>query len=335
MADNGRLVYSILSLKGLIVKVILIIIMMPKLLLFPFLIISIWVGAQNLVPDPGFEIHNDPCTDNWPGLTHWFNPNTATPDLMCTPEGECNQVLTEEFLDETLIPIPFEGNCMAGLYCCTTEFSPQSRDYFSTQLIEPLVSGTEYVLSFYLSRMVLMNLAIDRIGAYFSNLPLSIDNPVVIEVTPQAETSGEVLTPDLTWLLINLTFIAEGGEQYLTLGNFREYNDMTVVNTGSSWKNWDHAYYFFDNVTVQPTLTVGGNENFELIQSAHIQKGNLYLSSNSSTDYFVYDLLGRRVLHGHMQSGIQIEAIEWMPNGIYIVQFRSKQKNYSLRLWKE
>jgi hypothetical protein len=296
--------------------------------------ISYFGGAQNLVPDPGFEIHNDPCTDNWPGLTHWFNPNTATPDLMCTPDGFCSQILTQEFMDETMIPNPIEGNCMAGLYCCSTEFTQQTRDYFSTHLLEPLVAGTDYELSFYLSRMIIMSLAVDRIGAYFSTSPLEVDNPTVIDLIPQAETIGEVLTPDLVWELINLTFTASGGEQYLTLGNFREYNEMTVVNTGSSWKNWNHAFYFFDNVTLQPVLSVG-QIDMETIQSVQYQLGKLHLSSNVYAEYFIFDLMGRKHMYGNLNPGIQTQNIDWLPKGLYIVQYISNQHINSIKFWKD
>lgn len=296
---------------------------------------SLSTNAQNLIADPGFEIHNDTCSNNWPGLTYWFNPNTATPDLRCTPEGHCSQVLTPEYLENTQMPYPYDGHCMMGFYWCYQEQSFQTRDYIATKLTEPLIAGVTYQLSFYLSRAIQMNLAIDKVGAYFSSDSVLVDHPSIIDVEPQVETSGEVLTPDLEWQLITLSYTAEGGEQFMLLGNFRDYNEMTVVNTGTSWKNWDNAYYFVDEVTLQPAVSVGFEDDLYVILEATPMGNQLYLSSNVPTKYQVYDIPGNQIIQGQMPPGSRFVPVEDLSPGVYIVTMQSNEQIRTKKFWKE
>jgi len=306
-----------------------------KSLLFLFLLLmSLPTNAQNLIADPGFEIHDPEC-DSWLKLVHWYNPSLGTPDLRCTPEGHCSQVLTPEYLENAQMPYPYEGNCMMGMYWCYIEQSFQTREYIATKLNEPLIAGMEYQLSFYLSRRIQMNLAIDKVGAYFSADSVLVDHPTIIDVEPQVETSGEVLTPDLEWELITLTYTAEGGEQHMVLGNFRDYHEMTVINTGTSWKNWDNAYYFVDEVVLQPAVSVGIEDDLAFLLEAIPMGNQLYLFSNVPIQYNVYDMLGRHFIQGQMLPGSRFVPVEDLSTGVYIVTMQSNEQIHTKKFWKE
>lgn len=307
----------------------------PLLFLF-LLLISLTANAQNLIADPGFEIHNDTCSNNWPGLTYWYNPNTATPDLACLPEGQCNQNLTPEFIEMFQYPLPYDGNCMMGMYWCYSEISSfQTREYIATKLISPLEADTEYVLSFFVSRAIRWNLAIDKVGAFFSNDSVLVDYYTIMQVEPQVETSGEVLTPDLEWQLITLTYTATGGEQHMVLGNFSDLDEMTVVNTGTSWKDWDNSYYFVDEVTLQPAVSVGIKEGAQHLLEAKPMGHQLYLSSNVPTQYQVFNVVGQSILQGQMPSGSRLVPIEDLSTGVYIVYMQSIEQTHTKKFWKE
>jgi len=292
-------------------------------------------SAQNLIADPGFEIHDPEC-DSGLNLVHWYNPSLGTPDLRCTPEGHCSQLLTSEFLESSQFPFPYEGNCMMGMYWCEIEIvNIQTREYIATKLIEPLVAGIDYELSFYLSRRIQMNLAIDRVGAYFSIDSVLVNHFTIMDVEPQVETSGEVLAPDLEWQLITLTYTAEGGEQHMVLGNFRDYHEMTVVNTGTSWKNWDNAYYFVDEVTLQPSFSVSVQYESEILQEGRLMGNQMYLMSNIPSEYRVFDVLGRPMLKGQMPPGKRFESLERLAAGVYILTMKSENQLFTMKFWKE
>jgi len=292
-------------------------------------------SAQNLIADPGFEIHDPEC-DSWLKLVHWYNPNTATPDLTCLPAGQCNQILTPEFIESFQYPLPYDGDCMMGMFWCYSEISSfQTREYIATKLISPLEAGTEYVLSFFVSRSIRWNLAIDKVGAFFSVDSTIVDYSTIMQVEPQVETSGEVLTPDLEWQLITLTYTATGGEQHMVLGNFRDYHEMTVVNTGTSWKNWDNAYYFVDEVTLQPSFSVSVQYESEILQEGRLMGNQMYLTSNVSSEYRVFDVLGRPMIQGEMPPGKRSESLERLAAGVYILTMQSENHRYTRKFWKE
>jgi hypothetical protein len=293
-------------------------------------------SAQNLIADPGFEIHDPEC-DSWLKLVHWYNPNTATPDLTCLPAGQCNQILTPEFIESFQYPLPYDGDCMMGMFWCYSEISSfQTREYIATKLISPLEAGTEYVLSFFVSRSIRWNLAIDKVGAFFFSVDSTIvDYSTIMQVEPQVETSGEVLTPDLEWQLITLTYTATGGEQHMVLGNFRDYHEMTVVNTGTSWKNWDNAYYFVDEVTLQPQVSTSVEDHFVVLLEGRVYSNELYLSSNVHANFRVFDVLGRPVMHGQLLPGNRIESLENLTAGMYVLTIQSGAEVYTRKFWKE
>ena len=248
--------------------------------------------GQELVPDPGFEIAN--C-DNYPQLEHWFNPNAATPDVITT-DG-CGVLLTDDLLSLGYAQA-FEGNKYIGLFCCyPVESSVQTREYLTTALEEIMEGGTVYEVSFRLRRLSAFDLAIDRIGVYFSNEAPMDTGFEVLDVEPQFETDGNILQPDSIWELIEFSYEAAGAENFLTIGNFRWPDEMVVLDTGSSSDDSNNAYYFFDEVHVQKTNTVmpllastltffmhnhqlminnGGNDQYEC--SFYDEKGGLLIA---------------------------------------------------------
>ena len=139
-------------------------------------------------------------------------------------------------------PITGEGYC--GGYSKLINF--EYREYLTAPLTEPLIAGTFYYVSFYVSPGETFGCAIDRIGAYFSiNSPNGSQN-TAINVTPQVESDQGFLDDFVNWILIEGCFQAEGGEAFITIGNF--HNDAnTPLNPGCSSGN---AYYYYENISV-------------------------------------------------------------------------------------
>lgn len=104
--------------------------------------------------------------------------------------------------------------------------------------------------------------ASDNLGVYFSNARFGTNTTAAL-FWPQPQAlllpAGQVLTDTLNYVYISRTFIAQGGEQYFTMGNFRP-NAATTVRAlrPSSHPLW--AAYAIDDVTVEavppPNLTL-------------------------------------------------------------------------------
>lgn len=130
---------------------------------------------------------------------------------------------------------------VSGRHSVTKEIFYEYREYFETRLTEPLESGGVYTLEFYVSlcdsstsnalgtRMC--HPATDRIGALFTQASVMNPDPLfygILPYEPTAESNpGLLLNDSLGWQHLQLPFVAEGGEEYMTVGFFRNMNQMT------------------------------------------------------------------------------------------------------------
>src|SRR4030095_5830516 len=78
-------------------------------------------------------------------------------------------------------------------------------------------------------------------------------NQPIVGITPQAVATS-IVSDTSAWTLIAATFIAAGGEDYLTIGNFNYNAALTIdtVNSGATGCALADAaaYYMIDSVNV-------------------------------------------------------------------------------------
>ena len=126
------------------------------------------------------------------------------------------------------------------------------REYIEVELNTPLQSGWKYAFSMYVSLSEYSRRACDAIGAYFSISILTYNNPQwgVLNYTPQARNVlGNVITDTANWILIADTFLAQGGEKFITIGNF-------LQDSSTNWIAYNPtalylaSYYYIDDVSV-------------------------------------------------------------------------------------
>ena len=222
------------------------------------ILIGYIVSAQNLVPNPSFEIYTQ-CPSAQTQISYvsqWNRPpnTTGTPDYF----NSCATGVINTPSNIYGTQAPFEGNGYVGIltYYQNT-FDSNVREYIQTQLISPLVAGETYQISFYVSLSENPGLASNNIGAIFTVSQLTgngTNKP--ISVTPQILTQDIVL--DATnWTQISGTYIATGNEQYLTIGNFFDNTQTQTQITGGTWGSTQTLYYI-DNVSV--TTILGQND---------------------------------------------------------------------------
>ncbi|MBX7183103.1 MAG: hypothetical protein K1X82_13410, partial [Bacteroidia bacterium] len=182
--------------------------------------------AQNLVPNPSFEEYSDcPTTEGQlENATGWVNPNPAS---QATPDyyNSCNCQNTNVF--NLCVPhstIGYQqahsGVAYAGVFTFSYLVS-NAREYLQIKLSDTLVQRRKYLVGFYCSlRDDLCNLATNNWGAFLSRDAIS-KNIFLIDTIPQlVNGSGIPLTSKTEWMLVSDTIEAEGGEAYITIGNF-------------------------------------------------------------------------------------------------------------------
>jgi len=150
------------------------------------------------------------------------------------------------------------GNGYAGIR--TDSYSPPStsnREYIQGTLSEPLNAGQCYYCEFWVKLFNLENtspyVAIDALSIYLSDTltQKTIGDPMDMYFPAQINNQiGRIITDTTNWTLISDTFIAQGGEQYFTVGTFKQEIEINKFFFGTPQTNF--SYYFFDNFSLCP-----------------------------------------------------------------------------------
>ena len=140
----------------------------------------------------------------------------------------------------------------------------ETKEYIYQQLSSPLQAGKIYCLSFYVSRADRISYAVKSIGAYFSNTVLSTGSLGYISANPQVVNQSGFITDTIGWTQIQGCFTANGGEEFITIGNFNSNANTDTLKiqpvNALSTSTVDIAYYYIDDITLIDQSTVGVNE---------------------------------------------------------------------------
>tara|TARA_Y100000589_G_scaffold147205_1_gene140793 strand:- start:27640 stop:28833 length:1194 start_codon:yes stop_codon:yes gene_type:complete len=213
--------------------------------------------CQNLVPNPSFEYFTS-CPSGFSQINSavpWFSANTyGTPDFLnsCAPTG----------LFSVSTPNNFRGfqNARTGvgyahIFVMPTIGPSDYREYIQVPLISPLVAGQLYEISFYVSLSDKSRYATNNLGVHISSSPTYSVGYYPMPYTPQINETS-IISDTSNWQLISGVYLASGGEQYITIGNFY-YDSLTAktINNPSSPNFFSDNGYYIDDVCVTP---VGG-----------------------------------------------------------------------------
>lgn len=232
------------------------------------LYLPIRIISQNLVPNPDFETYKS-CPTNI-GQTYrlynWYPPTGGSTDYY----NVCNNTLN----GEVGVPIHLTGNRPArsgagyiGLFLGHwPSFHPNKdsyREYITTKLKEPLKIGKTYCVSFYTAIHKRSIYAVDQASVLFHTDSIITDwfYYETINRTPQINNApGNILKDTVNWMHISQTFIADSAYNYLTIGNFKTYNN-TQAQTIRNYEPSDSylSYYYIEDVSV-----VEVNNNLDL-----------------------------------------------------------------------
>ncbi len=285
--------------------------------------------AQNLVPNPSFEdtiacpltFNNDDSL-----LTkHWFQPTIGSSDFYHGCSSPTQIGVPDNLFGNQ---VASSGQAYAGLYTYTGGVN--SREYISIKLLDSLVTGTNYYVSFNVS-LADEFLYASKIGAYIGND--SIDLPFYylnLNLLPQIESNGAV-TDKLTWTRISGIYQAIGGEEYLTIGNFRDSTNSDATFVGNGGTGW--AYYYIDDVCIsQDSLSCF---TFTDVEESQIQHDvNIYPTPTShqlsiDTELEIYeiniiDISGKTIKT--ITTDLNIVNVDDLSDGIYFIKVNTEER---------
>ena len=206
----------------------------------------------------------------------WFQPNEPN----ATPSSGCGKSSSDFFHTcSGNIPLvsfgnnfqyPNSGNGFSGIALFDPYIPNEARECFEVMLLVSL-KQKKYCVSWNTNLSSVSGIGANRVGAHFSKDTVFQTGPWQrIPVIPQIENLA-IVTDTQNWVPFHQIFTAEGGERYMTIGNFREAAliDSIVVNPSLRW-----PYYNFDDFGVYelPEISVGlGGEIDTLGENVSLQ----------------------------------------------------------------
>ncbi|MEQ8910528.1 MAG: T9SS type A sorting domain-containing protein [Vicingaceae bacterium] len=184
---------------------------------------------------------------------------------------------------------------------------------------------------------------------YFSSNAVSGNHREHLPYTPQLVVSPNTyITDRINWVKIDLQYQAQGGEEYITIGNFNDTNyiDTTFVPGGGSQVWMQASYYYLDDIwlshcdSLPESLVTGLNEpflrqRFKVYPNPFVSEITLESKSKENLVFALYNSLGQEV-------EVQIQQFEGryqivtddIPIGLYWLQINDGLRSKTVKLIK-
>ncbi len=127
------------------------------------------------------------------------------------------------------------------------------REYIQTRLKQKLTVGKSYCIKYYVSLWANCRYAIDELGAYLDDGAIHANYYKPAYINPQVKSpNGVFYTDTVNWLPVYGNFVADGTEEYLTIGNFKSEiaTDFIIWNNATATTVRIIASYYIDDVSV-------------------------------------------------------------------------------------
>jgi outer membrane protein OmpA-like peptidoglycan-associated protein len=209
-----------------------------SLLLFCPACISLTSAAQNLVPNPGFEMPvkiPDAHNRGIHNTKFWRTPTFASPDYYHAEGDEITGVPKNDFGTQAA----HSGKAYAGI-CITKNYI----EYIAVNLTDTLEQGQEYKVELYVSRANKSATSVDEFGVLFTDkIKWSLEMKGIAQKPSVDFVGGKKYRDKSEWIKLSGTYVAEGFETTVIIGHFI----------------YDHpkgyslpCHYYIDDVSVTP-----------------------------------------------------------------------------------
>lgn len=291
-------------------------------------------GQINLVPNGSFEQYTQcPNSTGQTSYTNnWFWAGASTDYYnTCSPQG--NMSIPENIYgyQNSADGSAYIGMNLFAYYESQSQF--YIREPISSALTSALQIGTKYFVSFKVS-LTLNNFesccAVNKIGARFTTFPYTDANglnPAPINNFAHIY-SNAIVTDTSNWTTISGNFIADSSYTYITLGNFFDSTQITMIDYFNNYPQTSASYYYFDDVRVSldsifvNSLNKINTKDGILIypnpSNGKVEFNQLLIGKNIE----IFDLAGRKVFTDSIQSNFI--DLSFLNSGIYFIKIENK-----------
>jgi hypothetical protein len=211
-------------------------------------------SQPNLIFNPSFE-QLDTCLGGFNALSNiqnfgWYSYSTADIYTDCA--------LSDFYVPNNIwgIQNPANGNNYAGIqtYCTNIIFCPNDfKEYLTGQILISLKQGRTYCGSMFISLIDTSTIACNDMGMAFTNtIPTVPFGQTLSSIMPQIanDPATNPLTDKINWMEIKGSFIANGTEEYITIGNFKHSVQSDTINLNFNTPYVHESYYYIDDVSL-------------------------------------------------------------------------------------
>jgi len=243
--------------------------------------------GQNLISNPGFEsVGKAPKRlGSIESAEGWVSPTGVRADLFTSSKLEDINVPENIYGKEH----PKEGGNYAGIIGFSYG-DKIPRSYVMTKIDVPLKKDMRYCVKFNVSLAEASKYASNNIGAKLSKKPFGSDSklPLIDEASLlHYNNDHKIISARYDWTEICGVVVAEGGEKYITIGNFNSDGETKSERMKKDPKvkvtQIVAAYYYIDDVTVR-LLNDGEQCDCQAEESAQEYSTTIYQNVFNVTD---------------------------------------------------
>lgn len=227
-----------------------------RLFIFILILVSKMLFSQNLVPNPSFETYTL-CPNNTGQINNaigWIAA-ISSPDYFNSCATNTNVSVPKNFFSSNYQQAR-NGNAYGGIGTYASN-NPNFRENLSVQLMSNLINNSYYLVKFYVANVQLYPSAHNNIALNFSSvLTTTVSFGGVVNLPMHVYKFGNPIIADtLNWVEVMGIYKANGTEQYITIGNFKDDASANINYTKFGNTPPFASYYMIDDVSVEPICT--------------------------------------------------------------------------------
>ena len=162
------------------------------------------------------------------------------------------------------------GTCYAGL-----RFQKKYKEFLQVKLAEPLHRGTVYEYEMYVRLAFWSNASLKSFGALFTKMGYKSQGDVVRSSLIDTVSKKASFINGYQWFKISGKYQADGGEKYLTIGNFSPNVKKDMVRMNVFKLGFKEAYYFIDDVKLVKAKEVVEKVKVEIVGSFNLEQDSV------------------------------------------------------------
>ncbi|MBD3636857.1 MAG: PKD domain-containing protein [Crocinitomicaceae bacterium] len=233
------------------------------------LVLGFTANGQNLVLNPSFEsVNTGSLQCSWyttqgqfnNAINNWTCPTGGSTDIFNT--ALATSCYCSPFSTHASNPgqqAPRTGNGYVNIVVYGNGGCTPWREYIQGELSSPLVVGTTYEVSFYVSLADKMAVGTNNIGVKFEQGAYNQGSNCPYYTTPDLNYTGPIILDKNNWTQISFCYTpTQSGITHFIIGNF--YNDAATTTAPASGVTTGNTIrYYVEDVMIQPVALAGGN----------------------------------------------------------------------------